>query len=169
MKKILIVALFSIVVGAIASGCADESGSQDRKSKESLENGITNFKNGDFSEAVPKLEQYLPEGERSACRFVGLAYALGLGVSVDYRKSKEAFDFCADDKGSNYFAVGMELEKRGEKNANSTMALDWYNQAAEYGSKAAATRLAEAYSSGELGLTIDLDRAESWRQRASNL
>ena len=51
--------------------------------------------------------------------------------------------------------------------ADVAEALRWYRLAAEAEHRLALTRLADAYTAGELGLPVDAREAEAWRARAA--
>ena len=163
------VLLLILAIPLAIVACDGDASSQQQATGDQLQQGIVFFKNGDYENAIPLLEPYALSGDSSACRFVGLAYALGLGVSIDAERAKEIFGYAPDEAASNHFMVGKELEEREAPQEGSIAAFDWYVVAAELGSKSAALRIADAYSNGELGLTTDSEKAQHWIQRSEIL
>lgn len=165
MYRLPTATLLIVIVGTtVVTACSAERGGKAPQLSESMQQGIVDFKNGDYRKAVSTLEPYASAGEKPACSFVGLAYALGLGVPVDTQKAKGTFDYCPADAPSNYFLVAKELEKR-----DAITSIEWYIDAAELGSPSASTRIADAYANGELGLAVDLEQSDHWRERSKQL
>jgi TPR repeat protein len=133
---------------------------------EDLKLGEIAFNKEDLSTAITLITKSAEAGYAPAQVRIGEildASEFDKEASDWYRKAAEQGDPAGAYRLGHMYAVGEGLEKNSEK------ALYWFNRAAAKNNLLAVRTLAAAYRNGELGLTINLDKANSYDDKAQIL
>jgi TPR repeat protein len=118
-----------------------------------------------FREAGELWQQLADEGDASATYYLSFLYWGGLaGFRYDQaeslrliRRSANAGHATAQSALANMYETGTSVER------NEELAVEWWIRAAENGSWVAQSRLERAYTLGEIGLPVDREEAQRWR------
>jgi TPR repeat protein len=99
---------------------------------------------------------------------LGIVYANGYGVALDYAKAREWYEKAAD-KGEAVAMTGLgELYANGQGVAQDyAKAREWYEQAADRGQAPAMTNLGLLYENGQ-GVAQDYVKAREWYENAAD-
>lgn len=94
-------------------------------------------------------------------------YGSGRGVKHDYAKALE-YHLKAARQGyaDAYYPLGYTYEFGIGTEKDHAKALEWYLKCAESGNHFGMARMARAYERGELGLPVDVDKANMWQDKA---
>lgn len=154
-----------------------------------FEDGVEAFNRGEYSTALKTWQAIADQGHPYAQANIGLAYALGQGVSQDFKIAMKWYRMAADQGvATAQHNLGiMYLHGQGMPQQDHTNAIRWFLKAAEHGKTdfghvvlsrrmSEDERLAVAASRFQLGLmhwqgqAVPQDYAEaaSWFQKASN-
>jgi TPR repeat protein len=107
-----------------------------------VDDGVVEFKKGNYETAVRMLTPYADKGNKAAELNVGIAYAFGLGVS---RNRERAHALLRDSLGTRasdtYLWVAKSFETGDGVGRDTGEAVAWYRIAADDGSNEARERL----------------------------
>jgi TPR repeat protein len=111
----------------------------DREAR-AVEDGVVEFKKGNYATAVHLLTPYADSGNKTAQLNVGISYALGLGVQRDREKAHSLLRHSTT--GSEmYVWIAKSLENGDGVAKDQTEAMAWYRIAADEGSTEAKEHL----------------------------
>jgi TPR repeat protein len=98
-----------------------------------VEDGVVEFKKGNYVTAVRLLTPYADSGNKTAQLNVGISYALGLGVQRDREK---AYSLLRHSTNGNemYVWIAKSLENGDGVAKDPAEAMTWYRIAADEGS-----------------------------------
>jgi TPR repeat protein len=106
-----------------------------RREARAVDDGVVEFKKGNYVDAVRLLTPYADSGNKTAQLNLGIAYAFGLGVKRDRAL---AHDFLRHSTGKNSAEMSLWIAKSLENGdgvaKDSTEAIAWYRVAADEGS-----------------------------------
>lgn len=115
----------------------------------------------------PWLEQRVKSGDPIAQYRLGVLYALGEGVTQNYRRAAQLFKTSAEHgvAEAQYNIAVMYSEGLGIAR-NPKEATLWYRRAAAQGNPSAAFNLGVAYANG-IGVTQSMNEAAQWFRKAA--
>ena len=121
----------------------------------------------DMTPPFAQVEQKARHGDPEAQLQLGILYARGDGVELDYDAAAKWFKAAADQGLARaQFDMGVLYERGRGVQIDHTRAASWYLKAAEAGYPLAEYNLAVFYTSGE-GLARNLAEAALWYRRAA--
>ena len=123
-----------------------------------------------FGEARELWEKLSEDGDAKATYYLSFLYWGGLGgVQRDQatalrliENSAHAGYATAQGALANMYEHGVTVKK------DESLAVEWWIRAAANGDWIAQSRLERAYTLGELGLPVDAQQAERWRESREN-
>jgi len=135
--------------------------------KKILRAGQTSFMVGDYVSAYRMWRPLAEDGVKEAQYDLGFMYESGWGVTQDfaealswYRSAAEQGEFRAQFNLGLLYLAGHGVDKNAEQG------IYWIERAASKGHLRAQEFLANAYESGEYGLTIDRKKSRFWAAKA---
>jgi TPR repeat protein len=103
-----------------------------------VDNGVVEFKRGNYESAVRILSPYADRGNQAAQLNLGLAYAFGQGVSKDRDRARQLLKSALGAKSAEMYAwIAKSFEMGDGVAKDPTEATAWYHIAAEAGSSEA--------------------------------
>jgi uncharacterized protein len=130
--QLLTIALAVLVVGG---GVAYFTLEHIRTEAQAVDDGVVEFKKGNYEAAVRMLSPYAQRGDQRATLNVGIAYALGLGVSRDRERAHSLLRRAMGPKALEmYVWVAKSFEKGDGVGKDAQEAIAWYQIAANEGS-----------------------------------
>jgi TPR repeat protein len=107
-----------------------------------VDDGVVEFKKGNYESAVRMLTPYADKGNKAAELNVGLAYAFGLGVARNRERAHTLFrDSLGKKSPDTCLWVAKSFEAGDGVGKDAAEALAWYHIAAADGSREAAEHL----------------------------
>ena len=118
-----------------------------------------------YAEAANWYRLAADQGHAAAQFYLGAMYGSARGVTRSYKAaiwwySKSAAQGYRDALYPMAFAYEYGIGVAG--GINLPVAIEWYVKSADAGVWQAMERLGKAYKNGELGLTVDVDKAKEW-------
>ncbi|MGQ0836762.1 MAG: tetratricopeptide repeat protein [Gammaproteobacteria bacterium] len=125
---LLIAAL--VVVGAIAYFVLARIDSEAK----AVENGVVEFKKGNYESAAQMLSPYADQGNETAQLNVGIAYAFGQGIARNRERAHGLLQSALGSKAPEmYVWIAESFERGQEVEKDAAEALAWYRIAANEG------------------------------------
>jgi len=120
------------------------------------------YRAGEYAEAIDAWKRLAPAGSADAAYNLGVVYADGVLVPLDYREAARWFRLSADmgDPRAMFDLGTLYDEGNGVKQSNEE-ALKWYRLSAERGFAPGQFNLGGIYEQGK-GVTVDLVEAYKW-------
>ena len=121
------------------------------------------------AQAVHWYRQAADRNDAGGLYGLGGMYAKGEGVEKDPIKAGQLIKQAAQldhAEAMRYYAKALESGNLGF-DAAPRLAAEWYQKAAERGDKPSMHRLKQAYTSGQLGLPVDADKARAWNDKVN--
>jgi TPR repeat protein len=121
------------------------------------------------AQAVHWYRQAADSNDAGGLYGLGGMYAKGEGVEKDPIKAGQLIKQAAQldhAEAMRYYAKALESGNLGF-DAAPRLAAEWFQKAAERGDKPSMHRLKQAYTSGQLGLPVDADKARAWNDKVN--
>ncbi len=117
---------------------------------------------------VELLQKAAEQGDADAQCHLGLMYANGEGVSLDYSKAMEWYQK-ASNNGNAFakYAIGRLYQKGKGVPQDYGMTMDWFKKASDGGCTEAQNAIAMMYLQGN-GVPVDYGKAAVWCQKAAS-
>ena len=113
-----------------------------KREQRAVDDGVVEFKNGNYASAVRMLAPYAERGNKTAEFNVGVAYAFGLGVSRDRERARGLLrDSLGSRAPETYLWVAKSFETGDGVTKDAKEAMAWYRIAADDGSSKAREHL----------------------------
>ena len=113
-----------------------------RRHARAVDDGVVEFKKGNYESAVRMLSPYADQGDKTAELNVGIAYAFGLGVKRDRDRARALLRRSLGSRAQDtYFWVAKSFETGDGVAKDSQEAMAWYRIAADDGSSEARDHL----------------------------
>ena len=120
------------------------------------------------ADQIPGITAKAEKGDADAQRTLGMAYAKGEGVQLDYKQAAKWYQLAASQSNSVAQTALGELYESGQGvPRDEAKAADWYKRAAEQGYAPAQYNLAVLYNGGK-GVTLNNAEALKWYLQAAN-
>jgi TPR repeat protein len=107
-----------------------------------VDNGVVEFKKGNYAVAVHVLAPYAERGNHAAQLNMGIAYAFGLGVARDRARARRLIKAAVPDRDAAMFVwIARSLEAGDKVEKDPSEAVAWYRVAAAEGNAEAQSWL----------------------------
>jgi TPR repeat protein/tRNA A-37 threonylcarbamoyl transferase component Bud32 len=144
------------------SGATNLSSADVQELDDTVSRGSEAWKSGDYSKALALLLPAALKGHPVAQHRIGVMYALGQGVEMDWAEATRWFRKAADQgQGESQYSMGLRYQLGQSVALDHKEAARWFRLAADQGIGTAAAALARQYAAGE-GVSQDLVEAYEW-------
>jgi len=128
-----------------------------------LEEGISAYRYGNYSQALRELAPLAEKGEAKAQRVLGEMYDAGIGVPQDQVKAAFWYRKAAEQGHPKaQTALAMMYDRGVGVSQDAKEAAMWLHKAAEQGEQEAQYLLGNMYQWGHGAISIDLVQAHKW-------
>jgi TPR repeat protein len=129
--------------------------------------GLAAYDHGDYATAVREWQPIADRGDANAEYNMGLLFACGQGVPLDYQKAAEWYRKAAEQgvAAAQFNLAVLYANGNGVPHSNQ-QAAEWFRKAAESGVVAAEAILGDIYYNGD-GIERNYAEAEKWYREAA--
>lgn len=133
-----------------------------------FQEGSNAYKRGDYLTAIAEWRPIAEKGDARAQTAIGIMYAEGKGVPVDYAQAVQWLQLAANQGSADAQGIlgGMYEEGKGVRR-DCSKAVKWYQLAADQGMIEAQVNLAYLFATGKCGIARDYVKAHMWYNLAA--